>query len=109
MRFLVDAQLPIALARWITENGHEAIHVADCGLAETDDRVVWAHALESGAVIVSKDEDFPSRRALSAQGPSVVWVRIGNASRRETLRWFATVFPDVLAALARGDTLVEIA
>ena len=34
MRFLIDAQLPPALARWITEHGHEAEHVLDCGLAE---------------------------------------------------------------------------
>ena len=45
---------------------------------------------------------------LNMQGPSVVWIRLGNASRRETLRWFAAVFPDVIVALTRGDTLVEI-
>ena len=108
MRFLIDAQLPPALARWLTEQGHEAEHVFDCGLAEADDRRIWEHASASGAVIVSKDEDFRSRRTLNAQGPSVVWIRFGNASRRETLRWFAVVFPDVLVALTRGDTLVEI-
>jgi predicted nuclease of predicted toxin-antitoxin system len=48
------------------------------------------------------------RRTLNTQGPSVVWIRLGNASRRETLRWFAAVFPDVVVALTRGDTLVEI-
>jgi predicted nuclease of predicted toxin-antitoxin system len=108
MRFLVDAQLPPALARWLTEQGHNAEHVVDCGLVEADDRSIWEHALSSGAVIVSKDEDFRSRRILNAQGPSVVWIRLGNASRRETLRWFGAVFPDVLVALSRGDTLVEI-
>ncbi len=29
MRFLVDAQLPPALARWLAANGHAAEHVAD--------------------------------------------------------------------------------
>lgn len=33
MRFLVDAQLPPALARWIAAQGHEARHVADLGMA----------------------------------------------------------------------------
>lgn len=108
MRFLIDAQLPPALARWLTEQGHEAEHVVDGGLAEADDRLIWDYALSSGAVIVTKDEDFRSRRTLNAQGPSVVWIRRGNASRRETLRWFAAVLPDVIVALSRGDTLVEI-
>jgi predicted nuclease of predicted toxin-antitoxin system len=108
MRFLVDAQLPPALARWIAEQGHDATHVADLGLADASDSRIWDEAASSGAVIVTKDEDFPFRRTSSATGPAVVWIRIGNTTRRETLRWFAAVFPDVLAALARGDTLVEI-
>jgi predicted nuclease of predicted toxin-antitoxin system len=29
MRFLVDAQLPPALARWLAANGHTVEHVAD--------------------------------------------------------------------------------
>jgi len=32
MRFLVDAQLPPALARTLEAGGHEAEHVADIGL-----------------------------------------------------------------------------
>ncbi|MEW5982743.1 MAG: DUF5615 family PIN-like protein [Acidobacteriota bacterium] len=108
MRFLIDAQLPPALVTWLTEQGHEAVHVFDCGLTEADDRTIWEHALSSGAVILSKDEDFRLRRTMSPEGPSVVWIRLGNASRRETLRWFADVFPDVVVALTRGDTLVEI-
>jgi predicted nuclease of predicted toxin-antitoxin system len=32
MRFLVDAQLPPALARWLAAQGHEAAHVGDLGL-----------------------------------------------------------------------------
>lgn len=83
-------------------------HVFDCGLTEADDRSIWDHALSSGSVIVSKDEDFRSRRTMNPKGPAVVWIRLGNASRRDTLRWFAGVFPDILVALARGDTLVEI-
>jgi predicted nuclease of predicted toxin-antitoxin system len=41
MRFLIDAQLPPALVRWLTEQGHDAEHVVDCGLAEADDRLIW--------------------------------------------------------------------
>src|ERR1035437_1123514 len=40
---VTDAQLPPALARWITEHGHDATHVADCGLAATTLRPVRRH------------------------------------------------------------------
>jgi hypothetical protein len=35
-------------------------------------------------------------------------VRRGNATRRETIRWFEAVLPTLLEALERGDTLVEV-
>lgn len=41
MRFLVDAQLPPALARWLASQGHQADHVGDLGLAAAMDRVIW--------------------------------------------------------------------
>lgn len=108
MRFLVDAQLPPGLARWLAAQGHDAEHVVDGGLEAADDRVIWSHAVSSGAVIVTKDEDFASRRTLEKEGPCIVWIRLGNTTRRETLRWFESVLPNVLEALARGDTLIEI-
>jgi predicted nuclease of predicted toxin-antitoxin system len=40
MRFLVDAQLPPALARWRAEQGHQAEHVADINLAAASDGTI---------------------------------------------------------------------
>lgn len=109
MRFLVDAQLPPALARWLSERGHPAEHVADIAMAGRDDRSIWDRAIAIGATIITKDEDFAIRRALASDGPSVVWVRCGNTTRRELLVWFRFRLPAVLDALARGESLIEIA
>jgi predicted nuclease of predicted toxin-antitoxin system len=83
MRFLIDAQLPPALVPWLAAKGHHAQHVIDCGLEAADDRAIWDEAIRTGAVIVTKDEDFALRRTLAVPGPCVVWVRRGNATRRE--------------------------
>ena len=45
MRFVADAQLPPALARWLVARGHEAEHVCDKGLQA-------ASALERGETLV---------------------------------------------------------
>ena len=45
MYFLVDAQLPPALAKWITSQGHSASHVFDVGLEGADDRTIWTRAI----------------------------------------------------------------
>ena len=109
MRFLVDAQLPPALARWLVEQGHEAEHVHDMGLAGASDRTIWDEASKREAVIVTKDEDFASLRILRPEGPALVWVRLGNTTRRTLLGWFETLLPEIERQLLAGETFIEIA
>jgi predicted nuclease of predicted toxin-antitoxin system len=108
VRFLIDAQLPPALARQLAASGHETVHVSDIGLLTASDRDIWLHAAATRAVLITKDEDFVTMRALNNSGPAVVWVRLGNTTRRALLGRFAEVFPRILAALERGDTILEI-
>ncbi len=109
VKFLVDAQLPIALARWLTvEAGHEAIHVDQIGLRTAEDTPIWRYAIEHTYVIVTKDEDFASRIHQSSACPAVVWLRIGNCSRSALLDWFAPLLPKILRELDRGERLIEV-
>jgi predicted nuclease of predicted toxin-antitoxin system len=108
VRFVVDAQLPPALARWIAGQQHDAEHVADVGLTAASDREIWRYAEAAGAVIVTKDEDFARRRSLESEGPPIVWLRLGNTRRAELLRQFGHAFPMILAALARHERLIEV-
>jgi predicted nuclease of predicted toxin-antitoxin system len=108
MRFLVDAQLPPALARWLVAEGHEATHVGDLGMQAASDAAIWDYALASSSAVVTKDEDFAQRKVLTDNGPVVVWIRLPNTRRRDLLAWFETVLPEILAALARGETLIEV-
>lgn len=64
-----DAQLPPALARWLTsEYGVDAAHVDDVGFLGADDSAIFAAARAGGAaVMVTKDDDFV--RLLDQHGP----------------------------------------
>ncbi len=108
-RFLVDEQLPPALAFWLVERGFQAHHVSDLGLGGEPDSRIWAFAVETSAVIITKDEDFPRRRAVSSDGPVIIWIRLGNTRRAILLEWFEAVFPRLLEALELGETLIEVA
>jgi predicted nuclease of predicted toxin-antitoxin system len=88
--------------------GHHADHVTDCDMQSATDRQIWDFAHRSGAVIVTKDEDFAQRKTLVEGGPSVVWIRLPNSRRADLLAWFEKALPEVLSALERADTLVEI-
>ena len=108
-RFLVDAQLPPALARKIAGMGHAAEHLLDVDMLESSDSRIWDYALANSSVIVTKDEDFAIRASVSKASPSIVWVRIGNCPNARLLAWFEKEMPSVIAALDAGSCLVEIA
>lgn len=107
MRFIVDAQLPPALARFIEARGHEAKHVLELGIETESDQRIWQVALEGDAVIITKDEDFIRLRSVRASGPAIVWVRLGNTTRDALLRVFAEKFSDVVGALEAGEPVIE--
>jgi len=78
VKFLIDAQLPPAFARFLKTAGHNADHVEDAGLRNADDDTIWAYSISQAAVLVTKDEDFAQRRLLTTGGPAVLWLRVGN-------------------------------
>lgn len=109
MRFLVDAQLPPALARWLVSQGHEAEHVADVEMTAATDAEIWDHAKRTNAVIITKDEDFSILHNLgNLPIPRVVWLRVGNTRRSELLELFHSLIPRIISALDQGETLIEI-
>jgi predicted nuclease of predicted toxin-antitoxin system len=108
VRFLVDNQLPGALATLLREQGHEAEHVLEIGLAQGKDNPIWQRATATGAAIITKDEDFAEWVRRGRPGPSVVWLRVGNTSRRALLAWFTGVLPTMVKDLQNGERLVEV-
>lgn len=108
MKFLIDAQLPPALAVWLREKGHEAQAVREVGLREATDEAIWAHALQTAAVIVTKDEDFAARCEQAAAGPVIVWLRVGNASNQALRTWLEPRLAGVVQLVSQGSRLVEV-
>ncbi len=58
MKFLVDNQLPSALARFLASRGVECQHVLDLDLGAATDAAIWEYASQNDCVVISKDEDF---------------------------------------------------
>jgi predicted nuclease of predicted toxin-antitoxin system len=108
VKFLVDANLPPALVRWLASEGHEAYHVSELGMASASDRAIWQRARDIDACIVTKDEDFVLLQAFNRAGPAVVWIRIGNAVRSVLLRRLPGIWPAVISAVERGDKVIEV-
>jgi hypothetical protein len=59
IKFLIDAQLPPALARFLAAKSGAAVHVADLGAKDATDSWIWDKALGGGG---ARDEGrgFPN-------------------------------------------------
>jgi predicted nuclease of predicted toxin-antitoxin system len=109
MNFLVDAQLPPALARLILSFGHQAVHVEEAGVLLSTDQAIWDYAIANTQVIITKDEDFKNLLLLSStEKTPVVWIRLGNCSNTALTRWFQPLFPEILVHLEQGEYLIEL-
>jgi predicted nuclease of predicted toxin-antitoxin system len=108
VRFIVDTQLPLALAIFLREQGHQAEHVLEINLAQSKDNLVWHYAQENAAVIITKDEDFAEWVRRGRAGPPVVWLRIGNSSKRALLLWLEPLLPLIIRKLDQHERLVEV-
>lgn len=96
------------LARWISARGHDAAHVFDIGLNKAADPVVWEHACQQNAVVISKDEDYVDRALLSETPAALIWIRKGNCSNAALLAWFEPLWPETLRRLEQGERLIEL-
>ncbi len=107
-KFIVDAQLPPALARFLSSLGEDAIHVLDVDMMEASDTKIWDLALRETRVIITKDEDFPIRASVSKQSPQLIWVRLGNTSKQALLQVFSQSWSQIKTELYKGETLIEL-
>jgi predicted nuclease of predicted toxin-antitoxin system len=96
------------LAQWLREAGHEATAVGDVGLRDAADSVIWQHARDTGAIIVTKDEDFARRVHPGNTGPVILWIRIGNTTNRALQSWLLPQLPQITALIQQGVRVLEV-
>lgn len=106
MKFLIDAQLPPGLCKWLEERGHQAEHVFGRGMGSSSDAEVAARAEAVDAILISKDEDFVALRL--PQRFAFLWLRCGNATNVALAEWLDTRWERIEMLLDQGEGLVEV-
>ncbi len=77
MKLLLDQGLPRSAASLLRENGIDAIHTGEIGLASATDKTLMQLAAQQERVIITLDADFHALLVLSGlERPSVVRIRI---------------------------------
>lgn len=108
MKFLVDNQLPSALARFLASRGVDCLHVLDIDMGAATDVAIWEYAGRNDCVVVSKDEDFLYLAAIPSSKAKLIWVRMGNCRTPALLAAVERLWPKIVASLEAGDRVIEL-
>jgi predicted nuclease of predicted toxin-antitoxin system len=79
MKFLVDAQLPLRLARCLRESGHDALHTKELvAQNKTADSVINQLSMAEERIVITKDSDFLESFLIRRQPYKLLLVTTGN-------------------------------
>jgi predicted nuclease of predicted toxin-antitoxin system len=105
----VDAQLPPAIADWISSEFRiQAVAVRHIGLRFATDRDIFFTARHQAAVIMTKDSDFVRLVDEHGPPPQVIWITCGNTSNTRLQEILEVALPKAIQLLQAGEKLVEI-
>ena len=89
-----------ALATWLSDRGHDAVHAAGLGLPRATDSEIIVRAKHEERTIVTADLDYPRLLAFARfSEPSLILFRNGDWSETEV----RTRLSEILATLTEAD------
>ncbi|MBK1717563.1 DUF5615 family PIN-like protein [Thiocystis violacea] len=99
MKFLIDAQRPRRLARWLRAQGHDALHTLDLPSGNrTQDTNIIQFAQQDDRVVVTKDDDFVQS---FNDRPRQLWLlSTGNIANPDLERLVADNLTAIIGALS---------
>ncbi len=106
MKFIVDAQLPRSLAKFLCDKGHDAIHTLD--LPEGNDTIdveINRLSLTEERVVISKDKDFYDSFTARREPYKLLHIRIGNSTNAALLDLFEKNLDRIIAELGAGSVI----
>jgi len=106
-RFIVDEDLPIALAEMLKRKGHWAEHVCHAGLRGADDLTVFKHAQLQKAILITADKGFSDiRRFPIGSHYGIIVLRLKRRKRIEILQRFCQVLSQLKGRSLQGRLIV---
>ena len=108
MKFLVDAQLPLRLARVLQSAGCDTIHTKDLPRrnATPDSEINWLSIQES-RIVITKDRDFIDSFMIQQQPYKLLILTTGNINNNQLIDLFMNNLPQ-LAELFQEHLLIEM-
>lgn len=107
--FVIDAQLPYRLKKWLTDKGYDVIHTLDLPLKNlTPDTFIADLAIQQNRIVITKDDDFLKLNILYGKPQKLLIITTGNIVNAHLLLLFERNFDFILTLFEKGAMVVEI-
>lgn len=104
MKFLVDAQLPIRLARLLQEAGYDTIHTRELPQQNaTPDSIINTLSVQQERIVITKDSDFVDSFLTMQQPYKLLLVTTGNIKNSELETRFAANLSLIVDLLSQNN------
>jgi predicted nuclease of predicted toxin-antitoxin system len=108
MKFIVDAQLPTRLAKFLQEAGYDTIHTRDLpDQNATPDSTINAISIAQERIVITKDSDFVDSFLTIQQPYKLLLITTGNIKNAELEALFADNL-NTLITLLTEHSYVEL-
>lgn len=108
MKFIVDAQLPVRLARFLKTSGYDTIHTRDLPRENsTPDNEINTVSIQQNRILITKDVDFVNSFLTVQQPYKLLLITTGNINNSELESLFIANFQS-LVELFKQHSYIEI-
>lgn len=89
MKFIVDAQLPAALSKFLAKKGFDVIHTDDLPNKEfSSDKEIREISLKEKRIVITKDADFLDSYYITGVPERLLLVSTGNIKNKDLILLF---------------------
>jgi predicted nuclease of predicted toxin-antitoxin system len=108
MKFIIDAQLPVALSKFLLKKGFDVLHTDDLPNKEfTSDSEIRDISIKESRIVITKDSDFLDSYYINSKPRKLLLVSTGNIRNKELLTLFELNI-DKIIELFKTHSLVEL-
>lgn len=106
MKFLIDAQLPRSLAKFLCSKGHDAIHTLELPHGnDTTDSEINQVSIAEERVVISKDGDFYDSFTAKREPYKLLHIRTGNSNNASLISLFEKNLDKIIDELDSGSVI----
>ena len=89
MKFIIDAQLPLALSKYLENIGFDVVHTDNLPNREfTTDNEIRELSVSEKRIVITKDSDFLDSFYIKAIPPKLLLVSTGNIKNKALINLF---------------------